>query len=68
MKGIWRHLFMPKAATAKAAQAETKLTAVVDANKAARSAVTIELEKVLRDIAGDLTDAADKIGGRRDGQ
>lgn len=60
---IWRHLFRPKVDADKAAKAETTLTHVVEANKAAREAVTTELEKVLRGIAGDLTDAADKIGG-----
>ena len=60
---IWRHLFRPKADTDKAAKAETTLATVVEANKAAREAVTTELEKVLRGIAGDLNDAADKIGG-----
>lgn len=65
---FWRALFKPKEQAAKIAQAESALERTLAANKMARAQVGTELEKVLRDMASDLTAAADALGGRDDGR
>lgn len=60
---FWHALFRPREQAAKIAKAETALEKTLAANKMARAQVGTELEKVLRGIASDLSDAADKIGG-----
>lgn len=65
---FWWVLFRPKEQAAKIAKAESALETTLAANKMARQQVGTELEKVLRNMASDLTAAADALGGKDDGR